>query len=437
MRLIFVGEEGDIALLKTRLDSFAGIDWEQQHKNIRLVTVRDRRNSKEVRARLKDALRPVEETSLYLLRNDIRFDQGGLPEIHSLTRPSGNLEAFLQKYLRPALQEINADWRKHAENILKDWDYPESDEEMWHEERVSKWLGQFERLGYSEAKKIGEMLLRCLEGRTRSALTSCFKNAAPGLHCVMRYENGKSADAISGLLKKGVMHNSGNVHNFDDLIRTPLKPDEKIVIYEDGLFSGTEWVGIFESLMGVSTSPKCDKLADISVLQKQPIEIRFAVATDLGVNWLKKNLIKLGLNQIEIKATETIKALSAIGEQRLVTGTLFSADGKVERDSVQQRIFQDTRWFGDVALATTLCDEVGRNLWSHYWTSKGKTVSVDALDRVALGASNLGFALAFPFSIPKVTLPLFWCPGKVPRRPDLINGVNRNFQWVPLFPNAA
>jgi hypothetical protein len=221
MRLIFIGEEGDIALLKTRLDTFAGINWEQRHKNIRLVAVRDRRNSQEVRARLKETLRPVEETSLYLLRNDIRFNPNGLPEVHSVTRPSGNLEAFLQKHLRPALQQIDADWRKNAENILKDWDYPESDEVIWHEEHVSQWLGQFERLEHSEAKKIGEMLLRCLESRSRPALTKCFKNSNPGLHCVMRYANGKSADAISGLLKKGVMQNSGTVHNFDDLIRTP------------------------------------------------------------------------------------------------------------------------------------------------------------------------------------------------------------------------
>lgn len=434
MRLIFVGEDGDIVRLKKHLDKFAGIDWEKQHKNIRLVTVRDRRNSKNVRARLKEAFCPVEDTYLYLLRNDISLDLSGLPEPLGVTKTSGNLEEFLKKRLRPALQEISADWRKNAEDILESWEYPEPDEAKqkdWCVARVTLWLAQFERLAHNEAQKIGEMLLRCLEFLPRREFIARFQSADTILPCVMRYENGKSADAIAGLLKKGVMHNKGTVHNFDDLIREATAPQGRIAIFEDGLFSGTEWAGIFESLMGESQqNPKCPPLNDISVLQALPLEIRFAVATTVGITWLKQKLESLNLHHVELKAFETIEVLSSVGKQRLAEGTLFSNEGKIANDSISPRIFQDARWSGDVAAAISLCEAVGRDLWRDYWKAKGKPVTADNLDRVALGASNLGFALVFPFSVPKVTLPLFWCSG-------IVKGRSRNFRWTPLFPNAA
>lgn len=434
MRLIFVGEDGDISQLKKYLDKFAGSDWERQHKNIRLVTVSDRRNPKDVRARLKKEFFSVEDTYLYLLRNDIRIDLSGLPEPLSVIKTPGNLEAFLNKHLRPALQEIGADWRKNAEDILESWEYPEPDEAKqkdWSVARVTRWLDQFERLAHNEARKIGEMLLRRLECLPRHELITRFQSTDVILPCVMSYENGKSADVIAGLLKKGVMHNNGTVHNFDVLIRGATAPQGKIAIFEDGLFSGMEWVGIFESLMGRSQqNPKCLPLNDISVLQTLPLEIRFAVATTVGIAWLQQQLDTLNLRHVELKAFETIEVLSPVGRQRLAEGTLFSNDGKIDSDSISPRIFQDARWFGDVTAAISLCEAVGRDLWKDYWDAKGKPITADNLDRVALGASNLGFALAFPFSVPKVTLPLFWCSG-------IVKGHSRNFQWTPLFPNAA
>lgn len=433
MRLIFVGEVGDIVLLKKHLDKFAGIGWEQ-HKNIRLVTVHDRRNSKDVRALLRDVLRPAEDTNLYLLRNDTSIDMSGLPEPLSVTKAPGNLEEFLKKRLRPALQEIGADWRKNAEDTLGSWEYPEPNEanqKDWYVTRVTQWLDQFERLGHKEARKIGEMLLRCLECLPRHQLIERFQSSDTIQPCVMRYENGKSADAIAGLLKKGVMHNKGTVHNFDDLIRKATAPQGRIAIFEDGLFSGTEWGGIFESLMGKSQqNPKCPPLNDTSVLQALPLEIHFAVATTIGIAWLKQKLESLNLHHVKLKAFETIEVLSPVGKQRLAAGTLFSDDGKIAKDSISPRIFQDARWSGDVAAAISLCEAVGRDLWQDYWKAKGKHVTDDNLDRVALGASNLGFALVFPFSVPKVTLPLFWCSG-------IVKGHSRNFRWTPLFPNAA
>ncbi|KVG57512.1 hypothetical protein WS79_01220 [Burkholderia territorii] len=247
----------------------------------------------------------------------------------------------------------------------------------------------------------------------------------------MRYDNGKSADAISGLLKKGVLKNIGTVENFDDLVRRAGLPAGKVVIYEDGLFSGTEWVGIFMSLMGAGKSEKCDKLHDPSVLVNMDLEVHFAVATTVGVAFLRRALAKLGLDRVQLTySSNLIEVLSPLGQSRLAEETLFSDDGKVEADSVLPRVFQTTVWGTRAADATQYCEAIGRDLWASYWKRKDKPVSADMLDRVALGASNLGFAMAFPFSLPKVTLPLFWCAGEV-------TGHKKKISWEPLFPNAA
>lgn len=433
MRLVFVGEEADVVRLRKHLDTFAGSDWHMR-SDIIPVVVNDRRNPNEVRARLKDVLRPAEDTRIYLLRNDIRFDETGLPRPRAIFQCPGNLEAFLKDELRPALQSIGADWRARVESILSAWDYPDTDETIstdWAEQRIHRWLSQFERLTEVSSRWIGELLLRCFEFVSKADLIGRFKSDVNASSiCVMRYDNGKSADIIAGILKKGVMANNGTVHNFNELVRHSPPPSGKVVIFEDGLFSGTEWVGIFRSLLGKRQDAKCAPLANPDAFQSFELEICFAIATTLGIELLQQELNGLGLHHVEIKTSTSIDVLSTHGKQRLADKTLFAGDGKVARDSVLPRVFQDPRWGERRTEAEQLCESVGRDLWRDYWTRKNKPVSDDMLDRVALGASNLGFAMSFSFSMPKVTLPLFWCSG-------IVQGHTRRFEWKPLFPNAA
>jgi hypothetical protein len=434
MRLIFVGSPADTAAVERRLETLVGRDW-RARDDLHIVTLDDCHNPTAVRARLKDVLRPAKESHVYLLRPEISFEGSGLPQPLVLAR-TGKLSVFLKNELRPLLQRIGADWFNRMERLLEEWDYPDADElkaEGWSGKRLEIWLTQFDRVARRNARWIGEGLVRSFELIGQDRLVSLFQgDHSDSVVCVMRYENGKSADALTGILKKVLLKNAGTVENFNEIIRQKVTVTGKIVVYEDGLFSGTEWVGIFNSLLGYAVvgGEKCPPLADPDALKHMQIELRFAVATNVGIAFLRSELDALGLANVNLKCCgDAIDVLTEEGRQRLVEKTLFSGDG-LRRTDVLPRVFQTNVWAERAGDAMATCDAIGRSLWTSYWTRKQKAVTEEKLDQVALGASNMGFAMAFEHSLPKVSLPVFWCPGEVAT-------TGQPFEWMPLFPNAV
>jgi hypothetical protein len=434
MRIIFVGSPPDTAAVERRLETLVGRDW-RARGDLHIVTLDDCRNPTAVRARLKDVLRPAKESHVYLLRPEIAFESAGLPQPMFLVRP-GKLSVFLKNELRPLLQRIGADWFNRMEQLLEEWDFPDANEvelEGWSGKRLEIWLRQFDRVARRNARWIGEGLVRSFELIGRDRLVSLFQgDHSDSVVCVMRYENGKSADALSGILKKAVLKNAGTVENFNEIVRREIPAVGKIVVYEDGLFSGTEWVGIFRSLLGRADadSEKCRSLADPNSLKHMQIELRFALATNVGTAVLRSELDGLGLTNVVLKCVgEEIDVLTEEGRQRLVEKTLVSGES-LRRADVLPRVFQTSVWAGRADEAMTMCEAIGRSLWASYWTRKRKEVTEEKLAQVALGASNLGFAMTFEHSLPKVSLPVFWCPGEVAT-------AGQPFEWMPLFPNAA
>ncbi|AJY62581.1 phosphoribosyltransferase-like protein [Burkholderia glumae] len=434
MRFIFVGSPADTAAVEQRLDAIVGSDW-RVRGDLHIVTLDDCRNPLAVRARLKDVLRPAKESHVYLLRPEISFERAGLPQPMIVARP-GKRSVFLKNELRPILRRIGADWFHRMELLLEDWDFPEADEvkhEGWAGKRLDIWLRQFDRVAKRNARWVGEGLVRSFELIARERLVRLFQgDHSDSIICVMRYENGKSADALSGLIKKAVLKNAGTVENFNEVVRREAPVGGKIVVYEDGLFSGTEWVGIFKSFLGCADagSEKFPSLKNPDSLKRMQIELRFAIATNVGVAVLRSELDALGLTNVVLKCLEEeIDVLSEEGRRRLAEKTLLTGGG-LRRADIQPRVFQTEVWGVRANEAMAVCEVIGRALWSSYWTRKEKVITEDKLNQVALGASNMGFAMTFAHSLPKVSLPVFWCAGEV-----TVTG--HQIQWMPLFPNAA
>ena len=95
---------------------------------------------------------------------------------------------------------------------------------------------------------------------------------------------------------------------------------------------------------------------------------------------------------------------------------------------------EDKGWKDAKALndAKVFCQTVGAQLWKNYIKKKEFDPASWPEERIrlcALGMEGLGLAFAFPHSVPKASLPLFWARGHV-------TAFGSSLDWTPLFPDA-
>jgi len=104
---------------------------------------------------------------------------------------------------------------------------------------------------------------------------------------------------------------------------------------------------------------------------------------------------------------------------------LHSAD----QDIIPQA-FIDSRWGSRRDEAINFCRQVGAQLFRSYQEGKGKTWTERRIQDCALGAGNMALLIAFAHSLPKSTIPFFWCHGKSQ------DAKGKIFSWKPLFTSA-
>jgi len=344
--------------------------------------------------------------------------------------------------LQRFLTERGLDWRSHARSLLSEYGLAVvSDDDVEH------WLAQFERL--SEHRPVGEHLLQLLDIVPAAAFGEALTTEASyygGQELVVGFNRernyGKSWAAVAFQLAK----------RFKNLPLLPI--DEAIVagaapkvlrLLEDGLFSGTETRGIFDSLLGLRApgrEPKVKPLGDPFTLKRVAAQIQYAAVCDFGEAIVRRYLKAQSLLNVQVGLATAIRKFRVLSEESdpplaAVTAELLRDDLYIAwlRSRVQPFAFQGDKGWRDEALrerALVFCTQIGEQLWQNYIVRKRFDLTrwpPARIRRCALGMEGLGLTFAFPHSVPKATLPVFWSRGTV-----TLDGVS--LEWAPLLPNA-
>lgn len=306
---------------------------------------------------------------------------------------------------------------------------------------VDHWIEQFGRLGgYAWLGKalLGQMTLTSHASLSQTLHAMPFDaDAALSVNREPR-GNFKSADVLGVMLNKRFTNRP--VHD------SPAKAIEvhgsrKVVLIEDGLWSGTEAMGIIDSLLGRRDDRlKTPRLQDPALLAQTQLTFAYAIGTDYGRALVRRYLADCGLDHIQVECAEVISvATPQILEQLAQPDFQLEAirDEGPQSSMLRPYIFEALRSAGfteqEVARAKRFSTEVGRQLFSNYLLGRQgvgwKPWPEQKLHNAANGMHGLGLTYGFAHSIPKACLPLMWGSGKV-----AYNGKEVN--WTPLFPNS-
>lgn len=333
------------------------------------------------------------------------------------------------------LKEWSLDWRAAVLDQVKKWQH----DEIGMRE-VENWLRQFDKVSNGEFRWVGELLLRNFEvwssQRVVDELEKEYGNAnLPGQACIIRYENGKSGDSIAVMLRKKLSHLLGESEVLEYHLFLEKHSGAECVVFEDGAFTGVEIGDLIKSLLGIDGYSKCLPLTNKERMNSVVTTLHFAFGTDVGLSKITETVKALGL-PISIKCGVTVPVLTPSGMRNLAQDTLYEKDehGKaIFRDpdaDIVPQAFVDSRWGQRRTSAINFCKKIGLQLFRSYQEKKGKFWSDRRLNECSLGTGNMAFLLAFSHSLPKSTMPFFWCHGEVE------DNRGKKFNWVPLFPSA-
>ena len=212
-------------------------------------------------------------------------------------------------------------------------------------------------------------------------------------------------------------------------------------LVEDGLFSGTELRAILDSLRGTRAQgrdQKVPKLDDPTLLSRAPTQVHFGAVCDFGEAIVRHYTAKNGLPNIQIAVSAAARKFRVLQLPSLQANGQSGDDETFRRDlrsRVIPHAFQDDKEWKNAEVrdrARGFCETVGAQLWLSYIAKKNFDQQCwpdERIKRCALGMESLGLAFAFPHSVPKASLPIFWARGTV-----TVDDVS--LDWVPLFPNA-
>ncbi len=338
------------------------------------------------------------------------------------------------------LRDLGLDWRSEVIARLKHYALG-----TVGESEIDRWLGQFERLG--NHRGVGEHLLQLLDVLPLTDLAEALSTDSEfyGADLVVGFNNdkwGKSWGTVSNLIRKKCA--SASLLPIAEAIGRGGAP-RVLRLVEDGLFSGTEMLAVFDSLRGTRAPGRRQKvphLTDPGILSRVSTQLHFGVVSDFGEAMLRRYMASHALPNIQITvsgAARKVRVLYGIPE------VLSSPDGPdlvnddVFRTRLRSRVvpfvFQDDKGWKDAASqlrAKMFCENVGQQLWQGYIAKKNFDFGAwpsDRIRRCALGMEGLGLAFAFPHSVPKASLPVLWARGTV-----TLNGTS--VDWIPLLPNA-
>lgn len=305
---------------------------------------------------------------------------------------------------------------------------------------INAWLGQFRKL---KVEKYGMAVLRQIRLMDQSVLGTLLAQATipdGSALCVNRDRatSGKSEAVVSNLVLK--REPGGKV--FDSPKEAVDAGHTKVAIFEDGLWTATELIGVLQSMLGMRPGrEKTPALSDMNRLSELEFTLVFGVATDYGLACLELFLRENGLTNIRAIAGETV---SVTGDADVTS--VFTAKGTTTEDLrrlgppadlIKPAVFSATALTANQdADMRAFCTEAGRQLFVNYIEiMKGrrpdyKDWPAEKLGRCSLGMWGFGMAFAFAHSVPKASLPLLWAEGRV-----TWNGMTV-LNWRPLFLNV-
>lgn len=209
-----------------------------------------------------------------------------------------------------------------------------------------------------------------------------------------------------------------------DVFTIPETDADEIVIYEDGLWSGSETV---KRLTAIKASGSL-----------RPIRFKFVVVTDFGLMVARQAIRYLELqNIVKIDATDSRleRFLAANIPSHLLFGHEMEPKAYFEalHSCVEISAFQDPKdWPEGTGIdeAREIAKTLGRQLAKQWYERDRPDDDVDeGADKFSLGGGGFASTMMFTRSVPKVCLPLFWLAGQVS-----LNG--KTINWKPLFLDA-
>jgi hypothetical protein len=259
--------------------------------------------------------------------------------------------------------------------------------------------------------------------------------------CVNRDPRGpvKSGEIVANVLGKrstGTKIYGAPAHAIEDGVA-------RIALFEDGLWSGTEAIGVFESLLGLRDDAKLKtpKLADPARLASTEVVLVYALATDYGEALVRRFLDEKGLRNVSISSHEKVQVCSKGLLERLASGP-FDLDhirhNGPEPDELAPFVHSVLAAHSPDATqldqARDFVQAVGLQLLDHYLDGMRKSHGWDAWPmakkiKASVGMHGLGLTHAFGHSVPKASIPLLWSGGEV-------TVGKRSVRWKPLFANA-
>lgn len=197
---------------------------------------------------------------------------------------------------------------------------------------------------------------------------------------------------------------------------------DEVVVYEDGLWSGSETV---KRLKLIKESGS-----------KVPIRFKFAVVTDFGLMVARQAIRHFELQnvvRIDANYSKLERFLKAPVPKELIYGqgmepkTYF----KALHEHVEMSAFRNSQdWPESLDRAREAAKDLGSQLVKHWYrTERPGDDADDGADKFCLGGGSFASTITFRRSVPKVCLPLFWLAG-----PITLNG--RSTEWKPLFLDA-
>lgn len=319
-----------------------------------------------------------------------------------------------------------------ASELLSAWSHSRVDVNS-----LAVWKGQFGRLG--KFSWVADAILANTALIAPQDLVDRFlESPIPQSNAVVYNKDGrgtiKSGEVIANLLTKRLP----DMDILDSLTDAIEKyPSGNIVMVEDGLWTGTEAVGVFESLLGRREGrEKTKALTDPALLEDVTLTLVYGVATDYGVSMVNRYLRDNNLPNVSIYGAETLSLTSERLLQSINDSTYDVSELRGHgpaSDDITPHFFNHFDAHADKAVAIDFCRVVGQQLFDNYLAerqSKGWGAWEDEKRlKCCFGMNGLGLTHAFGHSVPKATLPLLWCKGTV-------EWAGHTVEWVPLFENA-
>jgi hypothetical protein len=308
--------------------------------------------------------------------------------------------------------------------------------------QINAWVEQFGRLGpyrwvadailkdlcLVEAAQLGDMLESL--GLDNSAALAVNRDPRG---------NAKSAEIVQNLLGK----RRADTTIFSSPKQAFEQLGKSVIIFEDGLWSGTEAIGIIESLSGERSASalKTDPLVDASVLQTRGVTFAYGIATDYGTQVLRRFLADRGLTNVQVTSARELRVCTDALTLRLQEPSCDVRQLRElgpDRGEIVPTLFQAFERSGangsEVSQAKYFLAHVGEQLFGHYIVHMQKTKGWTAwpspkLKMASLGMHGLALTHTFCHSSPRAALPVLWAEGPV-------TVGTKKVEWKPLFPNA-